>query len=193
MDKTKLYCFVDENGQETEGRLFIVSVVLVKKEKEELLEFCERVEKESGKGKFKWRKAEYSYRLEYLRRLFNDNRLKGNICYSVFEDTKGYDLATIIAIARAVNYRKPMQDYGVAVYVDGLSKTKRREYSAELRKLGISTHKVQGVTKDENNSLVRFADAVAGFVRDVLDGDRGEAKKLFEQAVRAGALIECES
>jgi len=54
-------------------------------------------------------------------------------------------------------------------------------------------HKVQVVTKDENNSLVRFADAVAGFVRDVLDGDRGEAKKLFEQAVRAGALIECES
>lgn len=59
--------------------------------------------------------------------------------------------------------------------------------------MSVSTHKVQGITKDENNSLVRFADAVAGFVRDVLDGDRGEAKKLFEQAVRAGALIECES
>lgn len=52
--------------------------------------------------------------------------------------------------------------------------------------------KVQGVTKDENNSLVRFADAVAGFVRDVLDGDREEAKKLFEQVVKAGALVECE-
>lgn len=164
----------------------------MRKAKEELLTFCERVEKESGKGKFKWRKAEYSYRLEYLRRLFSDDRLKGNICYSTFKDTKGYNSATIIAIAKAVNCQKDMQNYMVAVYVDGLSKTKRREYSVELRKLGISTDKVQGVTKDENNSLVRFADAVAGFVRDVLDGDRGDAKKLFEQVIKAGALIECE-
>ena len=65
MNETKLYCFVDESGRETEGRLFVVSVVLVGNERDELLEFCERVEKESGKGKFKWRKAEYNYRLEY--------------------------------------------------------------------------------------------------------------------------------
>ncbi len=39
--------------------------------------------------------------------------------------------------------------------------------------------KDEEIAVDENNSLVRFADAVAGFVRDVLDGDRGEAKKLF--------------
>ena len=44
--------------------------------------------------------------------------------------------------------------------------------------------------KDENNSLVRLADSVAGFVRDVLDGDSKEAKKLFEQVVKSGALIE---
>jgi hypothetical protein len=32
MEKTKYYCFVDETGQDTAGKLFIVSAVLVEKE-----------------------------------------------------------------------------------------------------------------------------------------------------------------
>jgi hypothetical protein len=95
-----------------------------------------------------------------------------------------------MGIAKAVNWEKPIQDYTTAVYVDGLSKTKRYEYSQELRKLGIPTCKVQGVRKDENNALVRLADAVAGLVRDVSDGEQGEAKKLFEKATKSKVLIE---
>ena len=45
--------------------------------------------------------------------------------YSVFRERKDYDLATIVGIARAVNWQKPIQDYTVAVYVDGLTKVKR--------------------------------------------------------------------
>ena len=190
MEKTKLFCYVDENGQDTKGRIFIVSVIVVEKERDNLLDFCELCERESKKKGTKWRKAGYMERLEYLRRAFSDSRLKGNIRYSVFRQRKDYDLATIVGIARAVNWQKPIQDYTVAVYVDGLTKVKRREYSRELRELGITTHKVQGVMKDENNSLVRLADSVAGFVRDVLDGDSREAKKLFEQVIKSGALIE---
>jgi hypothetical protein len=33
------------------------------------------------------------------------------------------------------------------------------------------------VKRDESNSLVRLADSVAGFVRDVLDNEGGETKK----------------
>ena len=47
----------------------------------------------------------------------------------------------------------------------------------------------KGVTKDENNALVRLADAVAGFVRDVLDGNE-EAKMLFDNAVSKDFLRE---
>src|SRR6266567_990291 len=150
MEKTKLFCYVDENGQDTKGRIFIVSVIVVEKERDNLLDFCELCERESKKKGTKWRKAGYMERLEYLRRAFSDSRLKGNIRYSVFRQRKDYDLATIVGIARAVNWQKPIQDYTVAVYVDGLTKVKRREYSRELRELGITTHKVQGVMKDEN-------------------------------------------
>jgi hypothetical protein len=190
MDKMGLYCYVDECGQDTMGRIFVVAMIVVGKERDALLGLCEKLEQESGKGKFKWGKAGYKGRLEYLRLIFGSNQFKGKIRYSVFKGIKQYDLVTIVGIAKAVDWGKPSQDYTVAVYVDGLSKTKRYEYSQELRKLGISTCNVQGVRKDENNSLVRLADAVAGFVRDILDEEQGEAKKLFDQAVRSKALIE---
>lgn len=50
--KQKLYCYVDENGQDTKGDIFIVSVVVTGKERDRLLNLCEEIEVESGKGKF---------------------------------------------------------------------------------------------------------------------------------------------
>lgn len=98
-------------------------------------------------------------------------------------------MATIVGIAKAVRYHEP-NDYTASIYVDGLSKTKRQEYGAQLRKLGISNRNVQGVTKDENNSLTRLADSVAGFVRDVLEGNEKQLKELFDQVTKNKSLIE---
>lgn len=151
--KQKLYCYVDETGQDTEGDLFVVSLVVTGDERDELLKLCESIEKKSGKGKFKWGKARQEYRLEYLKLIFSNNSFKRKLRYSVFRDTRDYDLATIVGIAKAVRYHEP-NDYTASIYVDGLSKTKRQEYGAQLRKLGISNRNVQGVTKDENKSLI---------------------------------------
>lgn len=185
----KIYCFVDESGQDTEGEIFIVSVVVTSEQKDKLLQLCERIEKESGKGKFKWGKAQHKLRLKYLQRIFTNKLFKGILRYSTFHDTKDYDSATIKGIAKAVQYKEPKYKYTTLIYVDGLSKVKRHEYGSRLRRLGISTDKVQGVTKDENNSLTRLADAIAGFVRDVLDREDADAQKLFREATRAGVLI----
>ena len=137
MDKTKLYCYVDENGQDTKGRIFIVSVIVLGKERDELLKFCEQIEEETGKGKTKWRKSEYDNRLAYLRKISRNKNLGSLFIYSVYENTKEYDTATILGIAKAINASKTVEDFTSVVYVDGLSKTKRHEYSSELRKLGI--------------------------------------------------------
>ena len=191
MDKVKLYAYVDESGQETEGRLFIVSVVIVLgSEKDDLFIACEQYEKESRKDKFKWGKAEHRRRMDYLRKIFADKRFKGKLRYSVFRGTKGYDVSTVDGIARAVSWDKTIGEYAAVVYVDGLGKAKRHEYGKGLRMRGIAVHKIMGVTKDENNAMVRLADAVAGFVRDVLDGETGEIRTLYEVAVRSGMLVE---
>lgn len=80
--------------------------------------------------------------------------------------------------------------YRAAVYVDGLSKNKRQPYGSELRKLGVSIHKIQGVTKDENNALTRLADALAGFVRDAVDKQGDDVQKLYQLAVNKGYIVE---
>ncbi len=48
MEKSKLYCYVDENGQDTKGRIFIVTVVVIEEKRDELLEFCEDVESKTA-------------------------------------------------------------------------------------------------------------------------------------------------
>jgi hypothetical protein len=47
----KLYCFVDETGQDTSGRLFIVSVVVAPKERQALSGTLRAIEVETGKKK----------------------------------------------------------------------------------------------------------------------------------------------
>ena len=49
----KLYCYVDETGQDTKGKLFIISIVLTERERDELEKRIEEIEQKSGKGKLK--------------------------------------------------------------------------------------------------------------------------------------------
>lgn len=187
--KQKLYCYVDESGQDTKGDIFIVSVVVTSKERDELLILCEEIEVKSGKGKFKWGKAEHNRRMDYIRRIFSKKIFKGKLRFTVYHEQVNYDMATIMGIAKAVHFKGP-KEYTTLVYIDGLAKTKRQEYGSELRKLGVPTRKVQGVTRDENNPLTRLADAVAGFVRDVLDNDDKNMEKIFKEAIKDEILIE---
>ncbi|MEO8395960.1 MAG: hypothetical protein ABI700_23395 [Chloroflexota bacterium] len=50
----KIYCYVDENGQETNGRIFVVAVVVIDGDPQAVAAQCEEFEHMSGKGKFKW-------------------------------------------------------------------------------------------------------------------------------------------
>ncbi|QQG40651.1 MAG: hypothetical protein HYV37_03795 [Candidatus Levyibacteriota bacterium] len=56
--------------------------------------------------------------------------------------------------------------------------------------MGLSVRKVQGIAKDESNTLTRLADAIAGFVLDAVDGTSEEIKALFRKAKRDSMLIE---
>ncbi len=189
-DMKKLYVYVDENGQDTKGKVFIVSVVVTGNERDELLEICEEFEDQSKKRKVKWRKSSYKSRLEYLSYIFSDKRFKGKLRYEIFKKIKLYDTATIEGISHAIKWHKPSNQFTTLIYVDGLAKTKRHDYGAMLRHLGIPTHKVQGVSKDESNALIRLADAIAGFMRDIADGQTGKIKELFIKGKEASILIE---
>jgi len=186
----KIYCYVDESGQDTKGDLFVVSVVLTQKERDEFQKQLEKLEKNSGKGKLKWSRAKLEAKLTYLNLVLSFFKNKKGLLFSVFRDTTDYDLATIMSISKAIYFGKPKERYKALIYVDALSKTKRMRYGSELRKLGIHTGKVQGVTKEANNPMIRLADSIAGWTRDVLEGEKGEVKKLFDKAIKNKTLVQ---
>lgn len=187
--KQKLYCYVDENGQDTKGKIFIVSIVITGDERDKLMEFCEEIEIKSGKKKDKWGRASYKRRIDYLKSVFSITSFKKKLRYSLYRGQVNYDMATIMGIAKAVHFKEP-ENYTTIIYVDGLARTKRHEYGSQLRKLGIPTRKVQGVVKDENNALIRLADAIAGFIRDAVEGNDVQLKSIFIEALEKGILIE---
>ncbi len=189
----KLYCYVDENGQDTRGDLFIVSVVVTEENRDELLNLCEKLEEVSGKKKDKWGGAKHDKRMRYISHIFADDRFKGLLRYEVFKNTKDYDTSTVTAIVSSVKWDKPTGKYTTMVYVDGLSKTKRQEYGARLRHLGLPVRRIRAVRKDETNALTRLADSIAGFVRDAIDGKSEEVKGQFIRAKKNGVLVEVEA
>jgi hypothetical protein len=186
----KIYCFVDESGQNTQGRVFVVSVVVTAHKRNELFALCEQIEQVSGKRKDKWGKADHGERMKYLHHIFVDDRFKGCLRYEVFRQTIDYDTATIEGIVSSVKWGKPSGKFTTMVYIDGLKKTKRHEYGARLRRFGLAVRKVQGVARDETNALTRLADAIAGFVLDALDGKSKEIKILFKKAKKEGMIID---
>ena len=190
MPTKKLYCYVDENGQDTQGRIFIVSVVVTEENRYELLILCEELEKISQKGKDKWRTAKHERRMRYMRHIIADDRFKATLRYGVFKNTKDYDTLTITGIVSAVKWGKPNSPYTTMVYIDGLSKTKRFEYGARLRHMGLPVRRIKAVRKDEADALIRLADSVAGFVRDALDGKSEEITEVFKKARKDGVLVE---
>ncbi len=180
--------YVDESGQDTKGELFVVAVVATENS-DEFRQYCESLEQSSGKGKVKWRSAQKMRRLDYLRSIMlHSSSHKFKLFYSVFRRTTDYDSATIDGIANAIRRLSPLGSH-VYVHIDGLSKSKRNVYKTRLRQLSCPVKKVSWVTKDENEPLVRLADALAGASAQLEKYQNEELRKIFSQAEESGLLI----
>jgi hypothetical protein len=183
----RLYCYVDESG--TGSRLFSVAVVVVYHDKDELADTCQQIEHDSGKGRIKWSKSNHDKRMAYLRAVVDDVRFKDSLCFVTFDNISDHDMATIVAISRAIEHADPQGEQKISVFVDGLNEKKKREYSAGIRARVSSFVDVRGVPRDESNALIRLADAVAGFVQDVADEESRDVMALFQRAQRLGAIV----
>lgn len=186
---TRIELFADESGQDTKGKLFVVAVVAVKNS-DEFRQRCEDLERSSGKGKLKWGHAQRQKRLVYLRAIISEAPAFGvTLFYSVFRQTTDYDGATIEGIARVIQRLKHLNLH-VYVHVDGLAKVKQGNYKTRLRRLGCPVRKVSRIAKDENEPLIRLADALAGASAELLKYQDSELNELFSQAERSSILIQ---
>jgi hypothetical protein len=188
----KLYCYIDETGQDTQGKLFVVALVVADKGQHELEENLESIESTTGK-KTKWMKTNDKIRQAYTSALA-DQVLPCMIFTKNFPGSKtGFDKLEVLAAAQALNVYREEHDihedsYKVTITVDGLSKTVAARMGSEFRKLGVKTRKIVG-KRDESSAIIRLADAVAGLMREVQEG-RPEYKKLAAKLKRAKMLYE---
>lgn len=179
MTKDKLYCYVDETGQDMYGKFFLVSVLLSdQKVKEKLEPILEELEKRARKGKMKWSSTPRVIKEKFLEELTRITQLRNSLFYSAYGETKTYTELTALSIAKAVN-AKTENDYFVTIVIDGLTKKNTEKIRIELKKLKIKYKNIRGM-KDEQSVFLRLADSIAGFVRDYIE-KKSYAEKFFKK------------
>lgn len=182
----KLYCYVDESGQDTSGALFLVSVVITGgAERDALRDLLYGIEKGSGKGVKKWTKTTSVQKKDYIQKVLGLSDFPGRIYFSQYTDTRTYVDLTILTTAKAIHSHQG-KDCGAVIFVDGLKRTERHHFAAGMRKLNIRVRKVRGL-RDEADVFIRLADAICGLIRDVFDGDQN-MHMLSKKGERDGIL-----
>lgn len=183
----KIYCYVDETGQDTQGILFLVSIVITENERDKIKEDLLKIEKRSKKLATSWHKTSHQKRIKYLREIFSRNIFKNRIFFSVYRKTQEYVDLTIFTTAKAI-LKQAKKPYTATVFVDGLNRSERKRFAAGLRKLRVKIKKVRGL-KNESEPLIRLADTIAGFLRDYIEG-QSYTKELYNFAVSAKIISE---
>lgn len=175
-NKQKLYCYVDETGQDTMGKIFIVSVVIVEKDREKIEEELIKIEKDSKKGKTKWQKTKFYQRESYINQVCKLNELKKSIYYSKYDHTIiFYELITY-AVTKVI-FDKASDNYQANIIIDGLPRSLENKLSVSFRKMRVKTNKVKGA-RDESSALIRLADALSGLIRDSYENQKWAKEKL---------------
>lgn len=196
MSKRSFYVFVDESGQDTLGKLFIVSCVIIEKFDDNTLETLRvtmnEIETDSRKGVLKWSKAKFEYCVDYARRLFQEAIFKGCLYYGSHTNSLDYPKLTFQTIAETIAACTGENDYTVKVYIDGLRQSEIRRVAVALREYGIRIRSddIRGLN-DEDDPLMRLADAVCGIIRDGDDG-KLEIARLMNKGLREGYLMQLE-
>ena len=179
MDKLKLYCYADETGPDTKGKMFLVAVIITTSELREVIERnLEDLEEKSGKGILKWRLTSQSSKRSYLLGILGIDALQESLFYALYRDTKDYFKLIAKTLANAIIAVSGGKDYQATIYIDGLRKTEITQVVKFLSMEGIKRRKVKGM-RDESSAYIRLADALAGFFRDYEEGD-SYTKELFQ-------------
>jgi hypothetical protein len=175
----KLYCYIDETGQDAASELFIVVAVVSDKEQNLLREQLLEIESLSKIGKRKWHKSRSDRRKEYLRLVLEKRAGKGEIYFNSYKKPLPYFLPMLETLEKAI-LDKAEKEYRTIVYVDGIDKKKAIELTNALRLRKIKLRLVKS-RRDESEPLIRLADRWAGCIRAALSG-RTEEQEILKQA-----------
>jgi len=184
MPKQKLYCYVDETGQDARSSVFIVVAVVNAGEQDEARVALTRIERATGTNQLKWHKTESSRRLKYLT-LAVEKGAGGSVFFGTFQKPLPFFFPTLEVIEAAVKaVARP--SYTTRIFVDGIDRKKAAELTNALRVRGVSLEMVRA-RRDESEALIRLADMWAGCIRAALSG-RPDERAIVERALKQNYL-----
>ncbi len=165
---------------------------MIESQREEIREICETIERHSGKNRLKWYEASQRTRIAYIHDILTLLPAEVRMCFAHYHDSLDYFVLTVDAIANAVHrtieiISEQKNEPKVTALIDGLPKNQERMVGSLLRKRGIRIDKVRGVKREENDVLIRLADALCGFVRQAFM-QVPEARKIFDEYSKNGRL-----
>ena len=162
---TVYYVYVDEAGQyTTQGDAFHVGAVIVGAPvRDDLQQRIQRIEQSVGK-RGKWNGCSVAVKTSFLQAVFDEP--PSGLYWHRSRQRSGYLEVTAAAAARAMQ-RVTAEDSQFLLIIDALKKSTRQRVSRILREHHIRWRAIHVDKRDEMEPLLRLADAIAGFVRDV--------------------------
>lgn len=185
--KQKLFCYVDETGQDDRSDHFIVVTVVSAVEQNELKNALERIEQQAKIGAKKWHKLRSPEREAFLELVINAQLVAGEVFFGRYQKPLPFFLPMLETVVKAIQ-AVAAEDYQAVVYVDGIDKKKARELTNALRLKGIKAKHVRSA-RDESEPLIRLADRWAGCIRGRFEGN-ALAEKVMLEAMASDYLSE---
>ena len=151
------------------GGLFVVAVVMVDSDSREGLErLVLKVERRTQRGAKKWHRTDIDHRRGFAAE-FPSMAIAARFAWAEWTGGTDYLPRTAEAIVNSANACCPGAQ--LTVIVDGLKEAEKAVITTTLRRSGVRFRGVKVGCRDESYPLLRLADALAGFLRDVREGD----------------------
>lgn len=181
----KLYCYVDESGQDTASDFFVVVAVITEGDQQSIREHLERIERNAGTNRKKWHKVRHENRMRYLSAVLEQKIAAGNVYVVHYKKPIPFFFPMIVLLEKAIK-QAAKEAHRANVYVDGIDDQKAKELTNALRASKISLRLVKS-RRDESEPLIRLADMWAGCIRSSFLGNK-DTRTLFKKAQESGYL-----
>jgi hypothetical protein len=185
--RQNIYVYVDEAGQDTSSKFFIVVSVLNLADQEGLRRQLFDVEERAKTNSLKWQQVKRDRGVRYISLLMEYGVGKGYIFIGRYQKPIDYFFPIVSCVERAIKSVAP-ERYLATVRIDGINKVQAVKFTNALRANGISLRMVKGKT-DESDVIIRLADMWAGCIRSALLNE-DDTKELFKRAKETGYLKE---
>ncbi|MBU4332474.1 DUF3800 domain-containing protein [Patescibacteria group bacterium] len=183
----KLYCYVDESGQDTKSEIFVVVAVVSSKYQYQIRKQLLEVEELAKTHQLKWHKLRNDRRMKYLALILDRKIGSRDVYIGRYQKPIPFFFPMLDLVERAIT-QAAKGEYTARIYVDGINKKVAKSLTNALRSRGISLRLVKS-RRDESEPLIRLADMWAGCIRSAFLNDK-DSKSTFRQARERGYLQE---